>query len=196
MDKETLRKLFHIFSILSLLIPLFLFGKYSVTVLMVVALLITYPVSKFGIKNKLAEPFWIFINLLERKENLDLPAKEAFSLAVALIIITLFFDEKIVAISIISLAVYDGFATLIGKRFGKVTILNGRTLEGTLGGILANTFALSFFIDVFTAILISIFVAFIENVSPKGKDNFYIPVGTAFFTYFLFLYLNNFTTTY
>jgi dolichol kinase len=192
MKKEILRKIFHIISVLSLLIPLKLFGKYSITFLMVIMLIIFYPVSKFKIKNKLTKPFWILLEFVERDKNFKiLPARQAFALALGLIITSLIFNEKIVEISIISLAIYDGFATISGKLFGKIELINNRTLEGSLSGIIANTVFLSFIINPATALLISIFVAFVEMLSSSeyvlNDDNFLIPVLTGFFSYFLYL---------
>ncbi len=190
MIKEILRKIFHIISVLSLLIPLNLFGKYSLVFLMTVMLLIFYPISKFKLKNKITKPFWLLLDYVEREKNLKtLPAKQAFSLALGLIIVSILFDEKIIEISIISLAVYDGTATIFGKKFGKTQLINNRTLEGSVAGIVANSLALSLTINSFTAILISVFVSFVEMLSKSedifDDDNFLIPVATALFGYFL-----------
>ncbi len=190
MKKEIFRKTFHILSILLLLIPLNLFGKYSITVLMAVMLLIFYPISKFKLKNKITKPFWLLLDYVEREKNLKtLPAKQAFSLALGLIIVSILFDEKIIEISIVSLAVYDGTATIFGKKFGKTKLINNRTLEGSLAGIVANSLALSLIINPFTAVLISVFVSFVEMLSKSedifDDDNFLIPVATALFGYFL-----------
>jgi len=199
MQKEILRKLFHIFSILALLIPLELFGKYSITILMLLMILIFYPISSFKIKNRFTKPFWILLNFIERDENLkNFPAKQAFSLGLSLVIVSIFFDKRILEISIISLAVYDGIATIAGKLFGKIKLINNRTLEGTIAGIIANTIALNFILNPFTALLISIFTALIEIFS-SGKallkdDNFTIPVGVAFFSWILFSYLKGLGT--
>lgn len=195
MKKEIYRKLFHIVSILLLLIPLNIFGKYSITILMILMLVIFYPISRYKIKNKLTEPFWILLEFIERKENLEtLPAKQAFSLALGLIIVSLLFDKNITTISIICLAIYDGVATIVGRFFGKVEIINKRTLEGTTAGFIANVFILFLFVkDIWISILITIATVLIEISSSKDDiltdDNFTIPVGVAFFSWFLFLYL-------
>ncbi|HIE59612.1 MAG TPA: hypothetical protein EYH43_04630 [Persephonella sp.] len=194
MDREIKRKIFHIFSILLLLPVLYLFGKYFLAGLMVILATTVYLIVKLNIKNPITQLLWFFIENLEREENLKtFPAKEAFSLALGITIVSLFFEEKIVAISIISLAIYDGIATIIGMKFGKIKLLNNRTLEGTVAGIIVNTIALSFIINPLIGLIISIFVAVIENISSSKEDNFYIPVATAFFSFFLFLYLRNFT---
>jgi len=200
MKKEILRKIFHIISILFLLLPLYVFGKYSIVLLMTLMLVIFYPISSRKIKNFFTRPFWLLMDYIERERNMKtLPAKQAFSLALGLIIISIIFSEKIIAISIISLAIYDGIATIVGKLFGKVKLINNRTLEGTVAGIIANSITLSVIIPFWIGTLISIFVAIIELFS-KGEnlfndDNFLIPVGTAIFTWYLMLYLRGISPT-
>jgi len=195
MEKEIIRKIFHIFSILFLLIPLHFFGKYSITALMIFMMLIFYPISKFKIQNKLTFLFWKILEYIERERNMKtLPAKQAFALAFGLIFVSVFFDEKILSISIISIAVFDGVATLVGKYFGKIKLFGKKTLEGTVSGIIANSVSLYFFLqDFWVSILISIFVAIVEIYSSDEDiltdDNFTVPVATAFFCWFLFLYL-------
>ncbi|RMD47410.1 MAG: hypothetical protein D6834_00910 [Aquificota bacterium] len=195
MKKEILRKIFHIFSILFLLIPLHFFGKYFITTLMIFMLIIFYPISKYKVKNRFTFLFWKLLNYIEREKNMEiLPARQAFSLAISLIFVSIFFDEKILSISIISIAVFDGIATITGKYFGKVKLFGKKTLEGTLGGFIANSFALYIFLsDFWVSVLISIFVATVEIYSSDDDiftdDNFTIPIATAFFSWFLFLYL-------
>ena len=120
MRLELLRKIFHIVSILLLLVPLKLFGKFSITILMFLMLLIFFPISYFRIKNKLTYPFWKLLEYVERQQNWEtIPGKQAFSLAVGLIIVSLLFSEKELEVAIISTAIYDGVATIVGKLFGK-----------------------------------------------------------------------------
>ncbi|WP_457635448.1 diacylglycerol/polyprenol kinase family protein [Persephonella sp.] len=187
---EIKRKIFHIFSILLLLIPLYLFGKFSVAVIMFFMVVFLFPISFFRIRNIFTLWFWKIIDLVERKENIKvLPARQAFSLAVGILITSLVFDEKILQISIISTAVYDGFATIIGLLIGKHKFPWGKSLEGTLGGILFNTLALSMVIPVEYAFIISLFVAVVENLSRSDvwflDDNLLIPVFTGLFSWFL-----------
>ncbi len=187
---EIKRKIFHIFSILTLLLPLYMFGKYSVAIIMFFMIVFLFPVSFFRIKNVFTLWFWKIIDLVERKENIKvLPARQAFSLAVGFLITSLVFDEGILQICIISTAVYDGFATIIGLLTGKHKFPWGKSLEGTLGGILFNTLALSMVIPVEYAFIISLFVAVVENLSRSDvwflDDNLLIPVFTGLFSWFL-----------
>ncbi len=187
MKTELLRKIFHIISIASLLIPLELFGKYSITVLMGLMLLIFFPIAFFRIKNPVTYIFWKILDYVEREENWKtLPAKQAFSLAIGLILVSLFFDEKILKIAILTTAVYDGFATIFGKLFGKHKIpFTKKSVEGTVGGIIINALVLSFIIPFYESFLVSIFAAFIELFANSKRwfldDNFLIPVSVSLF---------------
>lgn len=188
--KELSRKLFHIISILLLLIPLYTCGNYCLASILAFFVVVFFIISKFRIKNHLTNLYWLLLDKIERDENLkSLPAKQAFSLALSLILISLIFPREIVAISIITLAVYDGFSTIGGKFFGKTKLINNRTLEGASVGIIANTLVLMWFIGFWNALLVSVFAALLEMFSRPNSiftdDNFTIPIGTALLVYLL-----------
>ncbi|NPA54121.1 MAG: hypothetical protein GXO21_05570 [Aquificae bacterium] len=185
---ELRRKIFHIISISFLIFPLEIFGKESIVFLLSLMLIIFFPIVYFNIRNKLTYPFWNLLKTVERDENWKIfPARQAFSLAVGLILVGIFFNEEILKISILTTAIYDGVATIVGKLFGKHKIpFTKKSIEGTLGGIFANTFVLSFFISPFQSLIISIFAAIVEIFANSKKwyldDNFLLPVLVAIFS--------------
>ncbi len=185
MRLELLRKVFHIVSILLLLIPLELFGKFSITLIMFLMLSIFFPISYFKIKNTLTYPFWKLLEYVERKQNWEtIPGKQAYSLAVGLSLVSLIFPEKAVKVAIISTAIYDGIATIVGKFIGKHRILfTNKSIEGTVAGIVANTLALLLILPLWKAIFISITVATVEIFANSRRwyldDNFLIPLVSA-----------------
>ncbi|WP_457641791.1 diacylglycerol/polyprenol kinase family protein [Persephonella sp.] len=191
LKKEIIRKTFHIISILFLIIPVELFGKYSISLLMVFMLVVFIPVSYFKIRNLFTVWYWKIIEIVEREKNIQIiPARQAYSLAVGLMIVSLFFNEEILKISIISLAVYDGFATISGILFGKHKILKTKkSLEGIIGGFIPNMILLSFLVTPLNAFFITFVTAVIELFSSDEKwfldDNLMIPVGVALFSYFV-----------
>jgi len=194
--REVLRKTFHIISILLLLIPVELFGKYSIAILMAFMLLTIFPVAYFRIKNRLTAPFWKLLDFVERDYNFKtLPGRQAYSLALAILIVSLIFPEEIVKISIITIAVYDGFSTIFGLLFGKHKVSIGKfktkkSYEGFFGGVLMNTIALSLFIPLSKAIVISFVAGIVELFSNDKKwyldDNLTVTIFTAIFSYLLF----------
>ena len=185
MRLELLRKIFHIVSILLLLVPLKLFGKFSVTILMFLMLLIFFPISYFRIKNKLTYPFWKLLEYVERQQNWEtIPGKQAFSLAVGLIIVSLLFSEKELEVAIISTAIYDGVATIVGKLFGKHKIpFTKKSVEGTVAGIIINSLFLLLILPVWKSIFISVIVALVELMAKSERwyldDNILIPIVSA-----------------
>ncbi len=185
MRLELLRKIFHIVSILLLLVPLKLFGKFSVTILMFLMLLIFFPISYFRIKNKLTYPFWKLLEYVERQQNWEtIPGKQAFSLAVGLIIVSLLFSEKELEVAIISTAIYDGVATIVGKLSGKHKIpFTKKSVEGTVAGIIINSLFLLLILPVWKSIFISVIVALVELMAKSERwyldDNILIPIVSA-----------------
>jgi len=189
MKKEILRKIFHIFSILSLIIPVEIFGKYSITVLMFLMLAIFLPISYFRIKNPLTTPFWKILEYVERDFNWKaLPGRQAYALGAGLLAVSILFNTETLEIAIITTAIYDGIATIVGKLYGKHKISGlNKSYEGTISGIIVNSLSLMIFLNPVKAVLISIAAAIIELSADSKKwyldDNFIIPLGiSAFYT--------------
>lgn len=189
MKKEILRKIFHIFSILSLIIPVEIFGKYSITVLMFLMLAIFLPISYFRIKNSLTTPFWKILEYVERDFNWKtLPGRQAYALGAGLLAVSILFNTETLEVAIITTAIYDGIATIVGKLYGKHKISGlNKSYEGTISGIIVNSLSLMIFLNPVKAVLISIAAAIIELSADSKKwyldDNFIIPLGiSAFYT--------------
>ncbi len=194
-QKEILRKIFHIISILALLIPLEIFGKYSISILMGMMVVVFFPIAFFNIKNRFTWIFWKLLEFVERDFNWEkLPARQAFSLAFGLLFSSLFFPEKIVEIAIVCVAVYDGFSTIFGITFGKHKInIFGfklrKSYEGSFAGFFFNTTALLFFLPFYKAVLLSLITGIIELFSSNKvwylDDNILIPIFVSISAYFL-----------
>jgi len=138
--------------------------------------------------------------------------------AISWTILALFlFDERMIAsIAIVSMAYGDGMGGLIGKRYGKRKIFGGpKTLEGTLAVLFATIIAtfvvIQFyqflaaedllivpFVSTGTAILVSllvgVFVAVVELLTPGAYDNLVIPLGTAALLVLLAIVYSDWTT--
>ncbi|WP_457627686.1 hypothetical protein [Persephonella sp.] len=182
---EIPRKLFHIAATLLLLIPLFIFGKWGVAGVSAVMLVVLFPVAYLGLKNRWTAPFWYAIQKLEREENLKvIPGKQAFALAGGMFLASIFFSEEVLLVCIITTAVYDGFATILGLLLGRHRLPTGKSIEGTLGGILFNTVFLLPFMELKWAVFVSAMAGVIENLSSWKRwyldDNFLLPVILGF----------------
>ena len=193
-QKEILRKVFHIVSILMLLIPLELCGKYCISVLMAGMLIIFFPIAFLNIRNKFTWIFWKLLEFVEREFNWEkLPARQAFSLAFGLLFSSLFFPENVVKVAIVCVAVYDGFSTIFGITLGKHKIkIFGlklkKSYEGSLAGFIFNTIALLFFVPFYKAVILSFLTGVIELFSSNKvwylDDNILIPVFISIVAYF------------
>ena len=108
----------------------------------------------------------------------------------ALFLLALFFPVHICLVAIAILGFGDPAAAFIGRRWGRIKLLNGRSLEGTLAfvvaGILASALVLAIWyppVSWLQALLwigiASVFGAVAELVSRRIDDNLSIPVAAA-----------------
>lgn len=120
-----------------------------------------------------------------------------------MILAYLFFDHKeIIAIGILAMSYGDGFASVIGMKYGKHTYTifdDTKSLEGSIAmfffTLLLFIIALFYYQITFTFILIlslvgiSIVTTFVEGCTPKGLDNLSVPFITAFLYWFMYYYI-------
>ncbi len=193
---EIPRKLFHIFAGLMYLIPLYICGNMCVAILSGIATLIATVVFYYRIKNVITYPLWFLIDKLERSENLErFPGRQAVAMNLGIFLSSLIFSTKTLSIVIVTIAVYDGFATIFGLLFGKHKIGFGKwklkkSYEGFLGGVLMNTLALSFIVPVKEAFIFSL-VGGISELFTSSKrlyldDNLVVPLLTGIFVQFIY----------
>ncbi len=100
-----------------------------------------------------------------------------------------FVDVVYGTVGVAILGAADPAAALIGRRFGRWTLVNGRTLEGTLSfwmvGTLVSSLALATWFDyplpqvLLMATTASVFAAVAELFSRRIDDNLAIPVAAA-----------------
>jgi phytol kinase len=105
-----------------------------------------------------------------------LPGKGAFFFAVSALACIILFPVPVVVPALVSLAVLDSVTTLVGVRFGRHRIRNGKSWEGTLSGIAVTVLALLPFLSLPGALAASVIAGIIELFSPVD-DNLVIPVG-------------------
>jgi phytol kinase len=105
-----------------------------------------------------------------------LPGKGAFFFAVSALACIILFPVSMVVPALVTLSVLDSVTTLVGIRFGRHRISNGKSWEGTLSGIAVTILALLPFISLSGALAVSVIAGIIELFSPVD-DNLLIPVG-------------------
>lgn len=100
------------------------------------------------------------------------------------------------AIGIFVMAYGDGFAAVIGKRFGKTKLINRKSLEGSLTMFVFSFAVTALILALFDAsnvwlgsALVALVATGLELVSPKGIDNLAVPLGASLIYYLVFLVL-------
>ncbi|MFH0968273.1 MAG: hypothetical protein V1862_11390 [Methanobacteriota archaeon] len=102
------------------------------------------------------------------------PGKGAFFFVFASLVTLILFPSEIAAISVLVLSVLDGLATLIGLRYGRIRIINHKSIEGSGGAIIITFLVLIFIINPVQAAIISVVAGIVELASPID-DNLIIP---------------------
>lgn len=107
-------------------------------------------------------------------------------------------EMKVVGgIGILSMGYGDGFAALIGQRYGKhtFTVFKGsKSIEGSLAMFVSTLVVLALFtwvfagsVPVFDLILIALMSALVEAISPYGLDNLFVPMLSSLLYFILIL---------
>ena len=120
----------------------------------------------------------------ERKK--ELPFHGAITFFFGCFLATILFQQFIATASITVLALSDSLSTLIGSFFGrhKLFINKKKSWEGSIVFFVTTLMILLFFIDPIKALIIAIFVTFIEML-PKIDDNLTIPLTTGLLIWLL-----------
>ncbi len=95
-----------------------------------------------------------------------------------------------ISVGVIVLALADPAAAMVGRRFGRVSLRSGRTLEGSLAFFVVGALAAAAVLVVFyptlglmtvllSSLTASLFGALTELYSGRLDDNFTIPLGSA-----------------
>ena len=164
----------------------FLFGSFFIALIAVIGVAQGFFViaACFGIgllvsvllKRGIRIPLLLHIvQRVERDYEKHLPGKGALLFFLAAIITIVLFREKAIVLGALGVAVYgDAASTVFGLRFGKHKIAMKKTLEGTIGGIAASLFFLSFLFQWSIALAAAV-IGMLAELLPFD-DNFTIPI--------------------
>jgi dolichol kinase len=126
--------------------------------------------------------FSAVLNYVDRRD--PLPGKGAFYFAVSALTCGILFPAHAVVVALVSLAVLDGVATIVGIRFGRTRIYNRKSVEGTVTGIFITFLFLLLFISIQGALIVAVITGIIEMFSPLD-DNLVIPISICIFLTFV-----------
>jgi len=105
-----------------------------------------------------------------------------------------FFNRpEIIAVGIVAMSYGDGFASLIGRKFGKRkynVFGDEKSIEGSIAMFITTTLfsliALYYYgveVNILAVIIISLVAAFVEGITPKGLDNLTVSFSAALLYY-------------
>jgi len=188
MELEIKRQIVHAFGVFTILL-IQIFGKWYGALIMLlisVTFLILGEYRKNREKYKLLriKPLDEFEDILEdefktyeRKKELPFHGAIIFYLGCSLV--TILFQPSIAIASITVLALSDSLSTVIGYFFGKhkLFINKKKSWEGSIIFFVTTFMILLFFINPIKALIIAIFVTFIEML-PKLDDNLTVSLAT------------------
>jgi phytol kinase len=172
--RETLRKLVHVLfglGIAALVIVLPRPLMIDLLALSIFGGLVLSELISRGYAIPLISPF---VKFLDREDAL--PGRGALYFAISSLVCLILFPVAAVIPAIIALAVLDGVATIVGRRFGKTRIYHGKTLEGTVIAMVVTFVALLPFLTPPGVGVATVVAGVVELVSPID-DNLTIPVS-------------------
>ena len=172
---ETLRKLIHLVFGLGIAAMVLTVDRMLAIQILVAGLFCGIILVELILKGYHVPLFSRLVATLDRSD--PLPGRGAFYFAVSALTCVVIFPVEIAVPAIVTISVLDCVTTLVGVRFGRTRIYNGKSLEGTLAGIAVTAVALLPFLSLPGTIVVAATAGVIELLSPVD-DNLVVPVGT------------------
>ena len=188
--KEVFRKCIHI---MSAFVPLLVyFTSSNIAIMILSVLILLYSISE--ILRLHGKRFCIISSIVEianRERDEKRFSLGPVTLAVGIVIVLYFFPLRIASIAIFSLSFGDGFASLVGKVYGKKKFLfEGKTVAGSIACFVATfTAQVLFTHNLFFSLLIAFITCLVEALPLKDFDNVLIPMIVAISAKALFSFI-------
>jgi phytol kinase len=172
--RETVRQLIHLCFGLGIAALVFFADRAAVLAVMAAGLIIGIVLVDLILRGHRIP---VISPLVQYGDRCDpLPGKGAFFFAASALACIILFPVALVVPALVALSVLDSITTLVGIRFGRHRIYNGKSWEGTLSGIAVTVLALVPFLSFPGACIAAVVTGIIELFSPVD-DNLVIPVG-------------------
>jgi len=131
-------------------------------------------------------------NMASRSRDMGRFVLGPVTLGLGALLALLLYPSPIAAISIYALAFGDGFASLVGKFFGRFrpAFLNGKSIEGSLAcflAVLISAYVVSGSMHI--AMIAAITAMVVEALPLEDYDNLALPVSVGFVVQFSSVYL-------
>nr|WP_321498022.1 CTP--2,3-di-O-geranylgeranyl-sn-glycero-1-phosphate cytidyltransferase [uncultured Methanolobus sp.] len=172
---EVMRKGVHFTSILIVLVYAFI-GKQACQTLLITYLVLILAIEHLRLDRGLKLP--VLHVVLRQKEKSAIGSYVYFTIG-ALIAVSVF-SKNIAFAAILMTTFGDMSAALIGKRFGKIRISNGKSLEGCIAEFIVDlTIAVLLIEDPFISLIMAFTATYVETTFVKIDDNLAIPIFSA-----------------
>ena len=182
LKKEILRKLFHLYQlpvILGYILLKYYFSEGIAIFALAVILMAILELESLRLewKVKVPDP----MGLLRRHEKSRVTG--SLYMIISTIIVFTVFDFKIALVALLLTVFGDLASAIIGIRFGKHRLKNGKSWEGLLGGFIINLLVAFIFLMDYPviAVVMAAVASFTEITTYKLDDNLTVPLFSAFF---------------
>jgi dolichol kinase len=172
---ELLRKGVHFTSIIIVLVYAFM-GKQAAQMLLITYLVIILGIEHLRLDRGFKLP--IFHVVLRQKEKNAIGSYVYFTIG-ALVVVSVF--SKNVAFAAILMTTFgDMSAALIGKRYGKIRIKNGKSIEGCITEFLVDLIIAVLLIqNAYISLIMALVATYVETTFVSIDDNLAIPIFSA-----------------
>jgi phytol kinase len=174
MMQELFRKLVHLLFGLSIAGMVLVIGQASSMAVLAGGLFIGVVMVDLILRGRRVPVFSALVEFGDRGDCL--PGRGALYFAVSALVCVVLFPVTVSVPALVTLAVLDSVATIVGLRFGRTRIDNGKSWEGSIAGIAITVIALLPFLTLPGSVIVSVIAGAIELVSPVD-DNLVIPVA-------------------
>jgi len=186
---ETGRKSVHLF-FGSFFILSALFIGHEFTLALTAACFVGGVIVSNLIKKGVKFPFFsLLVKWFERDYEKELPGKGAIMFFAGSLIMMfaaiLLNRPDIIPFALVPLVFGDGFATIIGVKYGKHQIVKGKSLEGTTAGFIASVAVLSLLLAPQWTIILAVSAAAMIVEALPIDDNLTIPIISGLVLYII-----------
>ena len=183
MTPEGQRKISHWFILLVPFFYIFFLEQKQVLIILAIVMSIVIIFELFRLKNeKLNQKLLKFFDGVYRENEANNVSTLIFTLS-GIFFTVLFFQKEIALLAIFFLTFGDGFAALVGEKYGKHKILGKKSWAGVITNLLTclavGLFFSHFYQIKFSQIFFGALAATVIEILPV-KDNLLIPIISAF----------------
>tara|TARA_Y100001960_G_C14636731_1_gene808656 strand:- start:306 stop:893 length:588 start_codon:yes stop_codon:yes gene_type:complete len=185
---ELYRKLIHLISLFIPIIYLWTsYYQFNLILLTITLIIIIIDTNKQR-NNYLSKMFKNIFSSVIRKYEKNALLSASYMLIGFLIISVLISNKYIVVASMFITAISDSIAAVIGIKYGRIKLINNKTLEGSLGFFISTIIIISLFNLLNSVLLLFIYCLLItltELLTISEYDNLTIPLSSGLILFFI-----------